>query len=193
MVIGLGNPGTEYEHTRHNVGFLVIDTLSRKLQIRLRAGRGEYFIGLGKYDRAEIGLAKPTTYMNQSGIAVRDIVLRYGITLSNLLVVSDDVNLPLGEIRLRAKGSDGGHRGIASIIYHLLSNEFPRLRCGIDTPHPLLEETRDEKTQRMFEFVLSPFRSDESDTAQKMIEQGSDAVLCYVGDGIDAAMRRFNS
>lgn len=193
MVIGLGNPGIEYEHTRHNVGFLVIDTLSRKLQIRLRSGRGEYFIGVGKYGQAEIGLAKPTTYMNQSGIAVREIVLRYGIAFSNLLVVYDDVNLPLGKIRLRAKGSDGGHRGIASIIYHLLSNEFPRLRCGVDTPHPLLEETREEKAQRMYEFVLSPFRSDESDIAQKMIEQGSEAVLCYVSDGIDVAMSRFGS
>jgi len=131
--------------------------------------------------------------MNNSGIAVGDVVQRYGIALSNLLVVCDDVNLPLGKIRLRERGSDGGHRGVASIIYHLLSNEFPRLRCGIGTPPPLPAASKEEKKQQMLEFVLSTFRSDELDIVQTMIEQASEAALCFISDGITAAMNRFNS
>jgi PTH1 family peptidyl-tRNA hydrolase len=193
LVVGLGNPGSEYEHTRHNVGFLVVDALCKKLKIRLRPGSGDYFIGFGRYHVYEVGLVKPTTYMNNSGIAVSDVVQRYGTVHENLLVVSDDANLPLGEIRLRESGSDGGHNGLASVIYHLLSNEFPRLRCGVGAPAPLVDASKEEKKQQMIQFVLSPFEKEEIDKVSTMVERAAEAALCFISNGVVTAMNRFNS
>jgi len=182
-IFGLGNPGREYEMTRHNVGFMVLDAIARKIGIDFKPGAGDYLIGPGRYSGREILLVKPLTYMNNSGIAVKDVVERFKVELRDVFVICDDLNLPLGIIRIRQKGSDGGHNGLYSIIYHLRTIEFPRLRCGIGNP---------EKMKDMVEFVLSRFEDDEIEILNEMIVRAVDATLCFVSEGILVAMNRFN-
>ncbi len=187
VIIGLGNPGSEYEGTRHNIGFAVIDALAEQLDIHLRGGRGEYVIGLKEIEQAKIALVKPLTYMNNSGIAVREIVDWYKISLQDILVITDDFQLPLGSIRIRQKGSDGGHNGLYSIIYHLQSNEFPRLRCGIAS------DAMPKNKKEMPEFVLSPFQKKEDEIVQEMIINARSAVNEAIINGTETAMNRFNN
>ena len=186
-IIGLGNPGSEYDGTRHNLGFRVIDVLCEKFELRLVAGKGEYLIGKCSHRGEQMYLVKPLTYMNNSGIAVSDIVKRYPISLQNILVICDDFQLLLGRLRLRPKGSDGGHNGLYSIIYQLGSENFPRLRCGIAT------DGMPKKKLGMAQFVLSPFNSDEKPVVKEMVGRGLNAVLTFLVEGIEAAMNKFNN
>lgn len=182
-IFGLGNPGGEYEMTRHNVGFMVVDALAKRLGFNFKPGAGDYLVSLGKYAGKEILLVKPLTYMNNSGVAVKDVVERFKIDLKDILVICDDLNLPLGVLRIRQKGSDGGHNGLYSIIYHLKTTEFPRLRCGIGNF---------ERVQNMVGFVLSKFNDDEIKILNEMIANAVDATLCFITDGILIAMNRYN-
>jgi peptidyl-tRNA hydrolase, PTH1 family len=186
IVVGLGNPGTEYESTRHNVGFRVIDALARRLKASLRVGKGEYLFASRSVSGREIVLAKPLTFMNNSGSAVDELLEKYGVPLDELVVVVDDIALPLGSIRVRARGSDGGHNGLASIIYQLNTNEFPRIRCGVQ------QEMMPPKEQ-MSDFVLSPFETGERETVEAMISKAADAVLEFFVAGIARTMSKFNS
>jgi len=186
-IIGLGNPGYEYEWTRHNVGFKVVDEISEALQVELDAGRGNYLIGITEYHHKELALVKPLTYMNNSGHAVAELVERYSIRVEDLLVVCDDFHLPLGRLRLRARGSDGGHNGLYSIIYHLQTDAFPRLRCGIGRPDLI------GKSFHAADFVLSVFDKEEIPRVRNMIEDARDASLSFVAEGIVAAMDRWNA
>lgn len=182
-IFGLGNPGKEYEMTRHNVGFMVVDALADKLGIALKPGKGDYLIGPGKYEGKELMLIKPLTYMNNSGIVVKDVVERYRVDVRDVFVICDDLNLPLGMIRIRQKGSDGGHNGLYSIIYHLGTIEFPRLRCGIGNP---------DKMKNMVDFVLSKFDEDEIGIVNDMIGLAVEATLCFISEGVLKAMNKFN-
>ncbi|MEN3039119.1 MAG: aminoacyl-tRNA hydrolase [Candidatus Kryptonium sp.] len=182
-IFGLGNPGVEYEMTRHNVGFMVVDEIAKRVDVNFKSGKGDYLISSAKYKGNEFLLVKPLTYMNNSGVAVRDVVERFQIGLKDVLVICDDLNLPLGVIRIRQKGSDGGHNGLYSIIYHLKTAEFPRLRCGIGNP---------EKMKNMVDFVLSKFDEDEIEKLNEMIKQAVEATFCFISDGILTAMNRFN-
>lgn len=186
-IIGLGNPGSEYEGTRHNLGFDVVDALCRRLRVGFRAGKGEYLVAQSSYRGTSLTLVKPLTYMNNSGIAVQDIVERFTEGCESLLVVCDDFQLPFGKIRIRPKGSDGGHNGLYSIIYHLQRHDFPRLRCGIAT------EAMPKRKTEMAQFVLSPFAKEESSAVADMIDRAADAALTFVHEGIEAAMNRFNT
>ena len=186
-IIGLGNPGNEYEWTRHNVGFLVVDALRDVLRTEFEAGKGDYLLATASSHSTPIALVKPLTYMNNSGLAVADLVERYNLDLRDLLIVCDDFNLPLGKIRLRPKGSDGGHNGLYSIIYQLQTEEFPRLRCGIGTP------TSSGQEFDATSFVLSVFNCDEKPAVRKMVESARDAALCFSAEGINAAMDRWNA
>jgi PTH1 family peptidyl-tRNA hydrolase len=186
-IIGLGNPGYEYDGTRHNVGFLVVDLLCKKLRTNLQAGRGDYLLGSTVYEERDLLLVKPLTYMNNSGVAVADVKNHYGLRLEDLLVVCDDFNLPLGTIRLRRCGSDGGHNGLYSIIYQLQSEDFPRLRCGIGGS--AVEKKGFDATG----FVLSPFEREEKAIVQRMLHHASDAALSVVSDGLSIAMNRWNA
>lgn len=186
-IVGLGNPGSEYDGTRHNLGFSVIDVLCEKLGVHLALSKGEYLIGKGTYQGNHCFLVKPLTYMNNSGLAVHDITVRYGIPLEKLLVICDDFQLPLGMLRLRPKGSDGGHNGLYSIIYHLQSENFPRLRCGIAS-----EKIPRKKTE-MTQFVLSVIDKDEEPKVKDMIDRACDASLTFIAEGIKAAMNKFNT
>jgi len=185
ILVGLGNPGSEYETTRHNLGFNVIDVLCGRLGKSLRSGKGEYLFASGQVGGKGILLVKPMTYMNNSGDAVEDVLSEYESSPDRLLVVCDDFDLPLGAIRIRPKGSDGGHNGLRSVIYHLMTDAFPRIRCGIR------QEVMPSK-HKMVDFVLSPFGEEEQETVNRMVERAADAVIEFATQGIAPAMNRFN-
>jgi len=189
--MGLGNPGSTYTLTRHNLGFRVIEILSGRLDIPLRAAQGPCVLGQGFLDRARaapdrlpVGLARPTTYMNESGRAADFLRTHLGLELSDLLVVCDDVNLPLGKIRLRRGGSDGGHRGLASVIWWLAGGDFPRLRLGVGAP---------PETEDLIDYVLEEFETSEQAPVEEMIDRAADAAVAYFREGIETAMNRFNA
>ncbi|MCI0706002.1 MAG: aminoacyl-tRNA hydrolase [Ignavibacteriae bacterium] len=186
-VIGLGNPGNQYDATRHNIGFDVIDVLARTLRVHLKAGKGEYLEAQGTFEGNDVHLAKPLTFMNNSGSAVMDLAERYEIAPDQLLVVCDDFQLPLGTLRLRQRGSDGGHNGLYSIIYHLQSDSFPRLRCGIAS------ESIPKDKSLMAEYVLEPFTSAERQEVERMVTRAAEACLCIARDGIERAMNLYNT
>ena len=185
--VGLGNPGHEYQTTRHNIGFRVVDLLGRR-----NGARWESVLGV--YDRAEVVtpegaqilLVKPRTYMNASGRAVEEILADAPLPLERLLIVMDDLALPLGRLRMRGQGSDGGHRGLASVLFALGTTLVPRLRCGIGTPEMPQKDD-------LPEFVLSPFTPEEEATAEKMIERAADAAMMFAQAGIGSAMSWFNA
>jgi len=186
FVIGLGNPERRYIGTRHNVGFETVDSLAESLRIPFKTGRGEFLIALGTFRAKELALVKPTTYMNQSGLAIREIQEEFGSTPQQLLVVCDDFQLPLGQLRLRLRGSDGGHNGLYSIIYQLQTDEFPRLRCGIGSA-----EMPSDKNL-MADFVLEKFTKNERPLVDEMIERSRDACLLSLTEGLEATMNKFN-
>jgi PTH1 family peptidyl-tRNA hydrolase len=186
VIVGLGNPGRGYANTRHNVGFLVADALAAKLGCRFKPGKGEFTADIGTYRDNEIVVAKPATSMNESGVALLDIVEHYEVHLDRLLIVFDDFQLPLGALRMRQSGSDGGHNGMYSVIYHLQSDTFPRLRCGIGT------EDMPQDKSLMADFVLSKFDAKETPVVEEMVNRAVDACLSFVVDGIDQTMSLFN-
>jgi PTH1 family peptidyl-tRNA hydrolase len=186
FVIGLGNPEQRYVGTRHNIGFKVADRVAEDLRIRFRPGRGEFEIAQGIFRDRPLAIVKPLTYMNDSGLAVLDIKEQFEAKDKELLVVCDDFQLPLGQLRLRLRGSDGGHNGLYSIIYHLQTDEFPRLRCGISP------STMPTDKNRMADFVLESFASDEQSAVDSMILQARDACFCALTDGLTKAMNLFN-
>jgi len=184
LVVGLGNPGAQYERTRHNVGFLVLDELGR---------RGGCSIQKLKYkaltDKAQIGgaralLMKPMTFMNLSGEAVGQAAAFYHLPAERVLVVSDDASLPVGKLRVRRSGSAGGHNGLKSIIAHLGGDQFPRVKVGVGAkPHPDYD---------MADWVLSKFSAGEETAIQTAAALAADAVECILRQGVEAAMGAFN-
>ena len=180
--IGLGNPGNKYENTKHNAGFWVLDELSRRWKTTFKPGKGEYFFMEEK--SWNILLIKPTTGMNNSGIAVKDIVKNWNINLSELYLIIDDVDLPLGKIRIRTKGGDGCHRGMESVIYHLGNNRFPRIRFGIAT---------DDKLRPAENYVLKSFNKINQVLASEMIVKTADAVESIIHNGVVKSMNLFNA
>lgn len=183
IVLALGNPGPRYAATRHNIGWMVCDAVAAGLRVAFVPGRGEYVQGVGKCEGEDVLLVKPTTYMNNSGVAARQVVERFGVEPSEMLVVADEVQFPVGRIQIRPSGSDGGHNGLRSIIQRLESDRFPRLRCGID---------RNFSPGEMADYVLSPFAPEENAARDEMIELARTATLVWVVEGIGAAMERFN-
>lgn len=186
LIVGLGNPGSRYERTRHNAGFMVIDKLTNALGINMRPGKGEYSIGDGNHAGERVWLMKPTTYMNNSGIAVRDVVQFHKLDLQEIMIICDDAALPVGKIRIRKSGSDGGQNGLKSVIFHMNSDQFPRLRIGISNDMMAKMDLAD--------FVLSRFDTTELGILTETIERSKEAVLEFIETGdIDHCMNRFNS
>ncbi|RMF10717.1 MAG: aminoacyl-tRNA hydrolase [Candidatus Neomarinimicrobiota bacterium] len=180
-IVGLGNPGSRYAATKHNAGFWVADALARRWNLSFRPGKGEYVYA--EESGREILLVKPTTGMNLSGTAVKTVTRRWDVNTDHLLVLVDDVDLPLGRIRIRPHGGDGCHRGLESVIYHLQTDRFPRLRFGIATD----EDTRPAET-----FVLKPFRKQDQPLAAEMVETAADAVELILARGLLPAMNTYN-
>ena len=182
MIAGLGNPGRKYENTKHNMGFLVLDALAEKNGIRIRKIKHKALVGEGIIAGQKVLLVKPQTYMNLSGESLREVVQYYDIEPEEIMVVYDDADIPVGNIRLRKKGSAGSHNGMKSVIYQLQFDDFPRLRVGIGT----------EKKGDMMDFVLTGFSGEDMDKIREAIGQAVSALECWIDKGIDIAMNEYN-
>lgn len=183
IIIGLGNIGQEYEGTRHNIGFEVVDLLAKTLSITFGPGNGPFVVAEGRHRGRNIKLVKPTTFMNRSGTAVKKVLAKYQSSKEDVLIIYDDLNLELGDIRLKNQGSAGGHNGITDIIEKLGSRDFPRLRFGIGNDFP---------RGKQVDFVLSPFDVDEQEVVDISIKKAHDAALSFARDGITKTMNYFN-
>lgn len=183
LIVGLGNPGPEYAWTPHNLGFLVVDRIAERAGIRVERPEARSYVGRGRVAGEEVFLAKPQTYMNLSGLAVRDLLDRCEATPADLIVIYDDVALPWGMIRIRARGSAGGHNGLKSIIGALGTVEFPRVRLGVQPDHPVGD---------LAAYVLHPMRRQQLELAAEMVEAGADAIELILKEGVPRAMSRYN-
>jgi PTH1 family peptidyl-tRNA hydrolase len=182
LIVGLGNPGKHYENTRHNLGFMVIDRVCKELNAQFKE-KALFWIAEVSHSNFDIVLLKPKTYMNLSGKAVSVVINEHELSLSNMLVICDDVNLPIGKIRIRSKGSDGGHKGLASVIQTLNFFRFPRLRVGIGAEFP---------NEKMVEYVLSSFTNSEIEIINKSIVLASQAVMSFITKGLIVTMNEYN-
>lgn len=185
LIVGLGNPGLRYEHTRHNAGFDTVDIIAAKRGWPWDGRRGKAVLASGLVGPEKALLAKPQTYMNDSGVAVADLVRFYKLDLADLLVICDDLDLPRGRVRLRTNGAAGGQHGLESIIQHLGGNAFTRLKIGVGRPIHGREENVD--------FLLSMPRGDERLELEDAYERAADAALCWLTEGPDAAMNKYNA
>jgi PTH1 family peptidyl-tRNA hydrolase len=183
IVVGLGNPGRRYQGTRHNIGFAVADEVARRRQAVFESGRGDTLTARCGRGPASVLVVKPLTMMNLSGAAVAAVAGFYKVEPSAILVAADDVNLPLGRLRLRARGTAGGHNGFRSIIGCLGTEEFPRLRVGVG---------RGDPRRDLADHVLATFDDDERDEVDRAITRAADAVETFLAEGIEAAMNRYN-
>lgn len=184
ILVCLGNPGDQYENTRHNVGFLTADALGERLGKPIQRLKFKALTNVVEYGGCRVLLMKPTTYMNLSGEAVREACQFYKIPPERVLVVSDDVSLPVGKLRLRRSGTAGGHNGLRSIIGQLHSDQFPRLKIGVgQKPHPDYD---------MADWVLGKFSKEDRKTIDAAIERALDAIECVFSQGMDKAMSQYN-
>ena len=183
IVVGLGNPGSKYRGTRHNIGFLFIDQLARQQGIVLDRHQCDALIGQGRSNETPLLLAKPQTFMNRSGVAVAALLQEHGATAADLVVVYDDLDLPLGRIRIRINGSAGGHRGVSSIIEHLGAVPFCRIRLGIGRP---------PEGVAAIDYVLAPFGEAERADLYRVIDRATEALCCLIHQGAQAAMGVYN-
>ena len=184
LVVGLGNPGGQYDNTRHNAGFAVADELARRGGFAIQRVRFKALTAAAQVGGQGALVMKPTTYMNLSGEAVGEAARFYKLTPDRVLVISDDVDLPLGKLRLRAGGSAGGHNGLKSIIQHLGSDRFPRLKVGVGgKPHPDYD---------LADWVLGKLAGEDKKLMDETVKRAADAVECFLKDGPQKAMSRFN-
>lgn len=184
LLVGLGNPGSKYESTRHNMGFLAVDGLARRKgfrfnKLRFRAWTAEWMVNGEK-----VLVMKPQTYMNLSGESVGEAARFYKIPADHVVVISDDISLPVGKLRIRTGGSAGGHNGLKNIIQHLGTDQFPRVRVGVgEKPHPDYD---------MADWVLGKFQGEDKKAIDGAVKRAADAVECFLKEGPDRAMNRFN-
>ncbi len=184
LVVGLGNPGGQYENTRHNAGFLTADELARRGRFAIQRLKFKALTAAVEISGQGVLMMKPTTFMNLSGEAVGEAARFYKIPPDHVLVISDDVSLPLGKLRIRTGGSAGGHNGLKSIIQHLGADQFPRVKVGVgEKPHPDYD---------MADWVLGKFQGEDKKVMDEAVKRAADAVECYLRDGPQKAMNRFN-
>lgn len=184
LIVGLGNPGAQYEWTRHNLGFMLVDSMARFAGVQVKRLECRALVGRAEIENERVELVKPQTYMNLSGEAVACLLAKPERDGQSLIVISDDLALPFGTIRLRARGSAGGHNGLKSIIAALKSEEFTRLRIGIKPEHPISDAKR---------YVLEEFPKREREDVEKILERSAEALRTVIRDGIEKAMQQYNS
>jgi PTH1 family peptidyl-tRNA hydrolase len=186
LIVGLGNPGKEYEWSRHNLGFMLIDKLSSDTRIAVKRRECQSLVGRGEIEGCAVKLVKPQTYMNLSGEAIACLLTKHRLAGlgENLIVISDDLALPFGKIRIRARGSAGGHNGLKSIIGAVGTNEFTRLRIGIQPEHPLSDSKR---------FVLDSFPGSAKPEVEKILDRSAEALHAMLRDGVLKTMTEYNS
>ena len=184
LVVGLGNPGLNYARTRHNVGFRAVDALAEKLGVKIDRARFRGLTAQASAGGEKLLLLKPQTFMNDSGLSVMDAARFYKLPPERVLVLFDDISLPVGRLRIRADGSAGGHNGLKNIIQHLGTDQFPRVKVGVgEKPHPDYD---------MADWVLSKFVGEDLKTITAAIEKAGKAVECLIAEGPDKAMNKFN-
>ena len=183
LIVGLGNPGSEYENTPHNLGFLVIDRLAESHAIRVSRKENLSFVGLGAIRERPVALAKPQTYMNLSGPAVKGLLERYELTVDRLIVVYDELDLPWGSLRIRPKGSAAGHNGITDVIEKIGTQEFPRIRLGVHPGHALPSGK---------DYLLSRFTRQQLETLDEFVDLAADAAESIITEGVEKSMAKFN-
>ena len=179
VIVGLGNPGSNYSLTKHNFGFWVVDKLVKQSSLKYKAGKGEYVFAQSN----EYMFVKPTTYMNNSGIAIKQFLNYYKLDTSSLIIIYDDIDIDLGRIKFRAKGTDGGHNGIKSIIYHLGTDSFDRLKLGIATSMNMRPSEQ---------YVLKAFPKKYNNLVDEVIENAALSINYYLKEGMSKAMNNFN-
>ena len=187
LIVGLGNPGKEYSTNRHNIGFLCINHLARQQHIILDKKQGKARVGTGTISDTQVVLAKPQTFMNASGIAVSNLMGKYKIKTDDLIVIHDDLDLPLGKIRIKQGNSAGGHNGIKSIIGSLGTQNFTRIRVGISRP-----QVGDAAEKTIVDYVLGNFEGDDRKLMDETIKRVGDAILSLLTEGLTTAMNKFN-
>jgi PTH1 family peptidyl-tRNA hydrolase len=183
LIVGLGNPGREYRETRHNVGFMLLDRLTVKLKTRFTRLQSKALVASANYQERKIILAKPQTFMNLSGQSVQGLIHFYKLPLENLLIAHDDLDLPVGTIRIRPDGRSAGQKGMTSTIERLGTDEFPRLRLGIGRPPGQMQAP---------DYVLQDFSDAEMTDVSETLDRAVEAALTWVTDGLEAAMNRYN-
>lgn len=183
LVVGLGNPGPEYEMTPHNLGFLTVDRLAARVSARLSRFECRALVGQGQIGGRTALLAQPQTFMNLSGQAVKGLVQKYGIEPGRVVLVYDELDLPWGSLRVRQKGSAGGHHGVEDVIRCLGTQDFPRLRLGIHPGHAVRDGAK---------FVLAPFRGGQKQELDSLLDQAADAVESIIAEGVEKAMTAHN-
>lgn len=183
LIVGLGNPGPQYEQTPHNLGFLTIDRLAAAEGIRVSRPEGGALVGLGKLAGSEVALAKPLSYMNLSGGPVKALLAKYELGPDRLVLVYDELALPWSSLRIRERGSAGGHNGVESVIRSLGTNEFPRVRLGVNPGHKVTDGTG---------YLLGPFRREQLKELDEFVSRAADAVRLLISDGAAKAMTVYN-
>jgi PTH1 family peptidyl-tRNA hydrolase len=183
LIVGLGNPGVQYAWTPHNLGFLALDRIAERAGVRVERPEAKSLAGFGRYGGQDVVLAKPQTMMNLSGLAVRDLLERVECAPEEMIVLYDDVALPWGMLRVRERGTAGGHNGLKSVISAVGTIEFPRVRMGVQPDHPVGD---------LATYVLRPMRKADLQVAAEMTEQAADAVEVILAQGTPQAMNRFN-
>jgi len=184
VIAGLGNPGFKYRNTKHNLGFMAVDLLAERHGIKIKKLKHKALSGEGLIAGKKVLLFKPQTYMNESGQSVKSVMEYYGVPIVDLAVVFDDIDIPLGTLRIRKKGSAGSHKGMQSIIYLLEDDQFPRFRIGIGA---------DRGEVPLSSYVLSGFPKEKLDDVRSSVIRCADALELWLSDGIDAAMLKFNA
>jgi PTH1 family peptidyl-tRNA hydrolase len=191
LIAGLGNPGRKYEKSRHNLGFICINRIARMNGIKLNKNRGKARTGSGSIAGNDVLLAKPQTYMNLSGKSVARLVEGLRISSDDLIIVHDDLDLPVGKIRVRYGGGSGGHKGIESIFTELGSRDFYRIRIGIGRP-PAFENTPDIREDDVIDYVLASFTPEEKKLITDSIPLACEAIISLIADGLTATMNKYN-
>ena len=184
LVVGLGNPGARYESTRHNMGFLAVDRLAEREKLRFNKLRFKAWTAEWKLGETKVLVMKPQTYMNLSGESVGEAARFYKVPADHVVVISDDVSLPVGKLRIRKGGSAGGHNGLKNIIAHLGTDQFPRIKVGVGMPeHP---------DHEMIDWVIGKPKGDEAKLLRQTLDRAANAALCLMAEGPDKAMNKFN-
>jgi len=183
LIVGLGNPKKRYSDTRHNLGFRVVKKLANRLEASAPVSKHRSLLAEAEYSDRKLLLVQPLTYMNRSGLAVKEIISSYSLDIEEVMVVYDDLDLSPGTIRIRQKGGGAGHRGVQSIIDTLGTEEFPRLRIGIGKPPPGMEAS---------DYVLQPLEGEDRELIEAALDRAAEAVLSFVSEGLESAMNNFN-
>jgi PTH1 family peptidyl-tRNA hydrolase len=183
LVVGLGNPGEEYENTPHNLGFRVIDLLADRHSIRVNRKDSKALTGVGEIESKAVMLAKPQTFMNLSGTSVAPLMEKHSLTPADLILVYDELDLPWGELRIKPRGSAAGHKGPTSVIASLGTQEFVRVRLGINPGHEIREGA---------EYLLAPIKRSQQKETEELVGRGADAVASLIAEGVEKSMTKFN-